>query len=162
MQGKTFLKFAGISLALSCIVTLADPAAAQQNKARSAQQPAQQQPQKIPEPEKTFPTGSSWTLREVNTKRLDAGLEATLTIDSNNRGTGISGCNTWASPLIPVPGQRLAMGAIALTKRACSPAIMAFEQNFLLTLHSGPYWDIEGSDLIIKTPNTTLRFSRGY
>ncbi len=146
-------------LTLSGLHLYAHPAAAQQKKP-PAQQPAQQQ--KIPEPDKTFPTGSSWTLREINSKRIDPGIEATLTIDGNNRGTGISGCNTWASPLIPVQGQRLAMGAIALTKKACPPAIMAFEQNFLLTLHSGPFWDIEGSDLIVKTPATTLRFSRGY
>ena len=146
-------------LALSGLLNQAQSALAQQQK-QQAPQPAQQQ--KIPEPDKTFPSGSSWTLREINSKRLDPGIEATLTIDSNNRGTGISGCNTWSSPLIPVQGQRLAMGAIALTKKACPPALMAFEQNFLLTLHSGPFWDIDGSDLIIKTPATTLRFSRGY
>jgi heat shock protein HslJ len=63
--------------------------------------------------------------------------------------------------MLPVRGQRLAMGAIAMTRRSCPPAVMAFERSYLVTLHSGPTWDVVNSDLVVKTKQTTLVFRRG-
>jgi heat shock protein HslJ len=109
-----------------------------------------------------FPAGSSWTLREMNGKALAAGDEPSLKIDENFRGTGYSGCNTYSATLFPVRGMRLAMGPIALTRKACEKDRMLTERTFLSILHSGPNWDIVGADLIIKGPAGSLQFRRGF
>jgi heat shock protein HslJ len=145
----------GLAFCMACTSSLA-----QTQRHHRARQP--EHPKPLPQPEKRFPYNAQWTLREVNGKPVPSGVEATLTIDQNNRGAGISGCNNWSSPMLPIPGQRLAMGAIAQTRRTCPPAAMAFERSFLLTLHSGPKWDLVGSDLVVQTPQTTLRFRRGF
>jgi heat shock protein HslJ len=123
------------------------------------QQPQQTKPS--PVPEKMFPYKAVWTLREINGKPVPREIDATLMIDQNNHGTGSGGCNTWSSPMAPIVGQRIAMGAIALTKRSCPPAAMAFERSYLITLHSGPSWDLVSSELVLKTPTTRLVFRRG-
>jgi heat shock protein HslJ len=148
-----------LALAAACVLT---PGSAEAQHRRHGRQPESQQAKPLPEPEKRFPINAQWSLREVNGKPVPAGVEATMRIDQNNRGTGVSGCNTWSSPMVPINGQRIAMGAIAMTRRSCPPAVMAFERTYLLALHSGPKWDLEGSDLIVKTPQTTLRFRRGF
>jgi heat shock protein HslJ len=150
-------RFAALLLAL-CMASTPSLAQTQRHRGR---QPEHQQPKPLPAPEKRFPYNARWTLRELNGKPLPSGVEATLRIDQNNHGAGVAGCNNWSSPMLPIPGQRLAMGAIALTRRSCPASVMAFERTYLLTLHAGPKWDLVGSDLVVQTPQTTLRFSRG-
>ncbi len=109
--------------------------------------------------EKNFPTGVDWQIFEMGGKRVTEGLS--LRVSDDYRGTGFSGCNTYSAPLYPIRGQRLAMGPIALTKKICDPAHMALERMFLGALHSGPTWDTEGGDLVVKQGSNLLRFRRG-
>ncbi len=120
-----------------------------------------QQEQKYRQPDKVFPLGAVWILRDINGKAVPSDIEATLIMDKQNRGSGNAGCNTWSSPMVSLPGQKFAMGSIAMTRKSCPAPIMAFERNYLQALHSGPTWDIPTSDLIVKAGTTTLRFSRG-
>jgi heat shock protein HslJ len=110
---------------------------------------------------KNFPMSATWRLVDFNGKPVPAGLEATLSIDSALRGSGISGCNTWSAAMYPIANQRLAVGPIATTKKACPPAIMAFERNYLVAIHASPSWDEVGGYLVLKSPAGTLRFTRG-
>ena len=108
--------------------------------------------------EKTYPTKVTWTLKTYNNKPV--GGDYTLMIDDNFRGSGASGCNNWSATIFPVKGQKLAVGPIAITKRKCEADKMAMERNFLVAIHSGPTWDIVGSDLVVKGQNATLVFQR--
>ena len=107
-----------------------------------------QQPAAIPQPEKTFPTKIVWTLYSFNGKPISGDLN--FLIDENNRGFGSSGCNTWSATMVPARGQRIGMGPIAITKKACDKEVTALEFAYLSALRSGPYWDLVGPDIVIK------------
>jgi heat shock protein HslJ len=129
--------------------------------ALAQQQPPQGGPKPLPKEEKTFPKDSNWTLRSLNGKPVPAGLEATMRIDNQFRGTGFAGCNTWSATMWPVRGQRFAVGGVAVTKKACPQPAMQFEQAFLQTLFTAPTWDIVNGLLEVKSQSGTLSFSRG-
>jgi heat shock protein HslJ len=127
-----------------------------------AQQPANPQQKQQPKEEKTFPKDSNWTLRSLNGKPVPAGMEATLRIDNQFRGDGFAGCNTFSATMWPVRGQRFAVGGIAVTKKACAPAAMQFEQAYLRALFAGPTWDIVNGLLEVRSQAGSLSFARGF
>lgn len=124
-------------------------------------QPAQKAPQAQKE-EKTFPKDSNWTLRTMNGKPLPAGMEATMRIDGQFRGSGFSGCNTWSATMWPVRGQRFAVGPVALTKKQCDAQKNAFERTYLVILHNGSTWDLVNGMLEVKSASGSLSFARGF
>ncbi|MDE2578170.1 MAG: META domain-containing protein [Hyphomicrobiales bacterium] len=150
-------KFAALALAASMsFIFAAAPAFAK--KRAPHQETEQKEPEKAAY-ETPFPTKMNWTLSTINGKRAPA--EATLNIDENLRGTGVSGCNSWSAALYPIRGHRLAMGPVAITKKTCGKEIDGFERQYLTILHSGPHWDLQGSTLTVKVQNQTLVFNRG-
>lgn len=137
-------------------------AQARPRKAAGEQPPAQGEAAKsegTKEYESPFPLKMNWSLSEINGKSPPG--EATLIIDDNLRGSGLSGCNTWSAALYPVRGRKLAMGPVAQTKKSCDAGLMQFERTYLTILHSGPVWDQKGSSLTIKSQAGTLTFNRG-
>jgi heat shock protein HslJ len=111
--------------------------------------------------EKKFPTDGVWTLHEINGKAAP-GDPPTLMIDSNLRGAGFAGCNTYSAALYPVRGMRLAMGPTAMTKKACPADRMNLEKLFLNILRTGPNWDVNGSDMTIKSQAGAMKLRRGF
>jgi heat shock protein HslJ len=113
--------------------------------------------------EKRFPTGVAWRLTEINGKPL-RGDAPTLEVDDTYRASGFSGCNTYSSQLYPAQGMRLAMGPIAMTRKACPNGGLQLERMFLVTLHSGPNWDVDAGQtlLTVKGAGGTLKFRRGF
>ena len=111
--------------------------------------------------DKKFPTDGVWTVIEVNGKSFD-GEAPTLMIDAQYRGQGFAGCNTYSATIYPIKDMRLAMGPVALTKKACAADRMKLEQLFLAVLRTGPYWDVNGSDMTIKSQAGSLKLRRGF
>ena len=153
---------AGALALLASLALVADAAAAP----RRSQAPTYpDQPKEDPngpkslEYEAPFPTKMTWNLANLNGKAPPA--EATLRIDENFRGTGVSGCNTWSAALYPIRGRRLAMGPVAQTKKSCAADLMQFERQYLTVLHSGPTWEQTGYTLTVKSQAGTLVFNRG-
>jgi heat shock protein HslJ len=120
-------------IAMCAIATASTALAQQQQGQRGANR---QQEQQRREPPKLFPIGVSWTLVDINGRRPPA--EATLRIDTTLRGNGFSGCNTFSAAIYPTRMQTLAAGPLAITKRACSPAVMQFERTYLSGIYSRP------------------------
>ena len=162
-QEVTMKKLAYLALAIFAPALLSQPTLAQGRK--KTPPPAQGEAadkdkgKKVEEYEAPFPTKATWNLTSVNGKAPPA--DATMMIDENFRGTGVDGCNSWSAALYPVKGHHLAMGPVALTKKQCSPDIMAFEKLFLTVLHTGPTWELQGSTLTVKSQAGTLVFDRG-
>lgn len=141
----TIGKNTGFGLAaLAAVLALAPPAAAQKRPGKAGQAA---QPAPIPQPEKTFPKNIVWTLFSFNGKPVTG--EMNFLIDDNNRGSGASGCNTWSATMVPVNGQRIGMGPIAITKKTCAKDVMQMEVVYLVSLRSGPHWDQVGPDIVI-------------
>ena len=117
-------------------------------------------PKPLPPQQKNFPLDQTWSLREINGKPVPEGLDASLKIDGNLRGSGFTGCNSWSATLYPVKDQHLAVGPFALTKNQCPKDVMAVEFGFLSSLLGNPTWDLVNGDLVIKGPRGSLRLAR--
>ena len=143
-----------------CAMATATTAFAQQAQQGQRGPNRQQQEQQRREPPKPFPIGVSWTLVDINGRR--PATEATLRIDSSYRGTGFSGCNTFSAAIYPTRVQTLVAGPLAITKRACPPAVMQFERTYLSGLYSRPAWSHVGDTLTLRTSAGVMRFRRGY
>ena len=109
---------------------------------------------------KNFPLDQTWSLRSINGKPIPTGLDASLTIDGNLRGSGYSGCNSWSATLYPVKDQKLLMGPVAITKKQCAKDVMAVEVGFLSALLGSPNWDLVNGQLVVKGPRGALVFDR--
>lgn len=147
------------ALVLSLSPVLVSDALAQ---GRQQMPPRGEQPQQAPPPkqEKNFPLDASWTLNQMNGKP-NTGYRATLKVDSNLRGTGFSGCNTFSASAYPLRQQAFAVGPIAVTKMACDKSASDFEKSYLTALRTAQKWDLVEGRLVIKTGTGELRFDRG-
>ncbi len=110
---------------------------------------------------KAFPFGATWVLQTINGTAAP-GEAPSFTLDERLRATGFAGCNSFSMALYPIKGQKLAAGAIAVTKRTCDKAVMLSERNFLVGLHSLPAWDLSASgELSLKGATGLMVFRRG-
>ena len=117
-------------------------------------------PKPLPPMQKNFPLDQTWSLRELNGKPVPAGLDVSLKIDGNLRGSGFTGCNSWSATVYPVKDQHLAVGPFALTTKQCPKDVMQLEMGFLSGLLGSPEWDLVNGDLVIKGPRGAMRLAR--
>ena len=137
------------------IVAVATAAEAQSVRSKVGEQPQVPQSRQ----EKTFPLGVSWVAVSLNGKPF-SGDRPAFTINQQYRATGFGGCNTFAATAYPLREQRIAVGPLALTKRACDRAAMENEQAFLVALRTAAQWDLVGTSLVMRGQNGELRFDR--
>jgi len=128
--------------------------------AAEAQTKFDAKPQPLPPQQKNFPLDQTWSLRAINDKPVQDGLDVSLKIDGSLRGSGYTGCNSWSATLYPVKDQHLLVGPFALTKKQCPKDIMAVEFSFLSALTGSPTWDLVNGDLVIRGPKGMLRLAR--
>ena len=148
------------ALVLSLSPVLASDALAQR---RQQMPPRGEQPQEAPpkrQQEKNFPFDASWSVLQINGKPV-TGHRATLKVDSNLRGTGFGGCNTFSASAYPLRQQAFAVGPIAVTKLACDKGASDFERGYLMALRTARQWDLVEGRLVIKTGSGEIRFERG-
>ncbi|AWI87588.1 heat-shock protein [Methylobacterium sp. DM1] len=110
--------------------------------------------------EKMFPLGSMWTAVSMNGKPFTGADRPSFIIDAQYRARGYGGCNTFTATAFPLREQHLAVGPLALTKKTCDKALAASEQAFLIALRTAGKWDLDGSQLVIRSQNGELRFDR--
>ena len=113
----------------------------------------------IPQQEKTFPLGASWSLVAMNGKPVQE-RRATLIVDQNLRGTGFGGCNTFSASAYPLRQQSFAVGPIAVTRRSCDKGTLDFERAFLMALRATNKWDVVNGRLVLKGGAGELTLSR--
>jgi heat shock protein HslJ len=147
------------ALLAALVVLTALPAEAQRRRGGGQRPP--QPDQYIPEKqEKTFPLGATWSAATLNGKSI-ADRRATFQVDQNLRGTGFGGCNTFSASAYPLKQQGLAVGPVALTKRACDKGMLDFERSFLTALRAARNWDLVNGKLVVKGAAGEVTFDRG-
>jgi heat shock protein HslJ len=150
---KSISVVAAVAAAL-CFVTTAYAAG------QKGPQTEEEETKPLPPLQKNFPLDQTWSLRELNGKPVPPGLDISLKIDGNLRGSGFTGCNSWSATMYPVKDQHLATGPYALTKKQCTKDVMQLELGFLSALLGNPEWDLVNGDLVIKGPRGALRLAR--
>ena len=128
--------------------------------------PAQQPGQPSPNPsgpkkqEKQFPVPSSWVAMTLNGKPYGGIDRPSFTLDKQYRAKGFGGCNTFSATAYPLREQRFAVGPLALTKKQCDKGVMDLERAFFVAMRTAAQWDLDGLNLVIKSPSGELRFER--
>jgi heat shock protein HslJ len=130
-------------------------AAAQQG--RAAAQPGNLVPQ--PKREKIFDLGSTWIATTLNGKPFP-GERPSFTLDKQYQVRGFGGCNTFTAVAYPLKEQGIAVSPILPRRNACDKALMDAERAFFAALRYAQQWDLQGSTLVLKSPNGELRFER--
>jgi heat shock protein HslJ len=163
--GKTImirrLGLAAVLVALAVPMLMPDEAAAQ----RRQQLPSREElgggttAIPLPQQEKTFPLGASWSVVALNGKPVQD-RRATLMVDQNLRGTGFAGCNTFSASAYPLREQGFAVGPIAITRRSCDKGTLDFERAFLMALRATQKWDLVNGRLVLKGGAGELTLSR--
>lgn len=132
--------------------------------AQSGGRPSQpQQPAKAAGPqkqEKQFPVPSSWVALTLNGKAYSGFDRPSFTLDKQYRAKGFGGCNTFSATAYPLREQRFAVGPLALTKKQCDKAVLDSERAFFVAMRTAQQWDLDGLNLVIKSPSGELRFER--
>jgi heat shock protein HslJ len=161
MSARVSLRSAFRFASAACALTLAGGAMAQQGRGSQAQAPQQQQQPQAPRQEKTFPLGTPWIGSSINGRPFTT-QRPTIIIDGALRAQGFSGCNTFSATAYPLRGQGMAVGPVALTRKACDKATMDAERAFLLAFRAVQAWDVEAGVLVLKGRSGELRFERSF
>lgn len=107
----------------------------------------------------TEPLRGSWQLVAWDDRGVDGGEDPPTLTFENRRLSGFSGCNRYMGSF-SVTGDRLSIGSLGSTRRACDPATMARESRYLAALGAVESYDLdehgqlwltyrEGSDRIV-------------
>ena len=163
MRGLTIMvavAMAGVATdALAQASNLGWGAGARRNKGNADQQSSGYEQIKKTE-DKRFPLGMSWIAVSMNGKPISGTERPGFTLDEQFRVQGFGGCNSFQTTAFPLREQGIAVGPLALTKRACDKAVMAAEMSFLTALRTSAKWDTQIGTLVIKGPNGELKFER--
>ena len=153
-----------LSIILAATVAAASTADAQGFGGRRRGNADQQAPSGTVSPtkkeEKKFPLGQSWIAVSINGKPFSGSERPAFTLDDQFRVRGFGGCNSFAATAFPLREQGIAVGPLAVTKKACDGAVMATEKAFLTAMRTGAKWDTQIGYLVIKGPNGELKFDR--
>lgn len=145
------------TLLAGLVIFAALPALAQGASRGGSQQGDPRQAAQSKKEDKLFPQNITWS--SVASHAAAASRPAFI-LDGNFRLKGFSGCNNFSATAYPLKGQALAVGPIALTRKACDGATMAAERAFLTALRGTQQWDIEAGILVLKSGRGALRFER--
>jgi heat shock protein HslJ len=111
--------------------------------------------------EKIFPLKASWVAVSLNGKPLGSGSgRPTFVLDENLRAHGFSGCNNYSATAYPLRQNKLGVGPVALTRKACDKATMDRERDYLMAFKASQEWDLQEGALIFKGQRGTIRFER--
>jgi len=100
-----------------------------------------------PTPLGAFPlAGTVWLADEIDGQRVGDGIASTITFEGRTQAVGSTGCNRYVAPL-HIAGSTLRLGDIAMTRRACPPAVLDQERRFVVALGAIRTYHQEGEAL---------------
>lgn len=104
-------------------------------------------------------TQAEWRAADVNGVPVVAPAP-TLRLDGDGGVSGSTGCNTYSGAYRLMSDQRIAFEGIGGTERACEPALMAQERNYLSILQNARGYSFyrDGGLSLIAPDGRALRF----
>ena len=79
---------------------------------------------------KSLLTGDEWVVEELNGDGVVDGSRISLKFGEDGRISGMASCNSYSGPYT-LTGERLTIGNVMATRKACAPALMDQESKFL-------------------------------
>jgi heat shock protein HslJ len=157
MTFRISLRAVGLGAAALALAVSAASAQQQRNTRPEVAPPDQIVPQ--PLRERQFPLGASWTAVSLNGRAL-GGERPTLVISDQLRASGFGGCNSYSATAFPLREQGIAVGPVAVTRRACPGGAGETERAYLVALRGARQWDLQDGRLILRGAGGELRFER--
>jgi len=110
------------------------------------------------QPTPTLP-GSAWQVKTFAGQTPLADHAITFEFDNEGNIVGDGSCNRFGGSC-KIEGDKIEVGPLRSTRRACEPDIMQQEQKFLALLAAATAWSIDGDVLILTAPDGEIRASR--
>ncbi len=104
--------------------------------------------------------GTAWTLTTVGTPGAQAvsstvaGTEVTAMFDDMGV-SGSGGCNSYHATA-DIAGDKLAVGPIASTRKACADDVNRQEAAYFASLEASGFWSVDGDQLTLSNDNGDL------
>jgi heat shock protein HslJ len=103
--------------------------------------------------------GSAWQVTTLAGQTPLADHPITFEFDNEGNIAGDGSCNRFGGSC-KIEGDKIEVGPLRSTRRACEPEIMQQEQKFLALLAAATAWSIDGDDLVLTAPDGEIRASR--
>jgi heat shock protein HslJ len=102
---------------------------------------------------------SAWQVTTFAGQTPLADHPITFEFDSEGNIAGDGSCNRFGGSC-KIEGNKIEVGPLRSTRRACEPDIMQQEHKFLALLGTTTAWSIEGAALILTSPDGEIRAKR--
>ena len=103
--------------------------------------------------------GSAWQVKTFAGQTPLADHAITFEFDNEGNIAGDASCNRFGGSC-KIEGDKIEVGPLRSTRRACEPDIMQQEQKFLALLAAATAWSMDGDDLVLTAPDGEIRASR--
>ena len=110
------------------------------------------------QPTATLP-GSAWQVTTFAGQSPLADHPITFEFDTEGNIAGDASCNRFGGSCA-IDGDKIEVGPLRSTRRACEPEVMQQEQRFLALLGAITAWSLDGEELILTAPDGEIKAKR--
>jgi len=103
--------------------------------------------------------GSAWQVITFAGQTPLADHPITMEFDTEGNIAGDGSCNHFGGSC-KIEGDKIEVGPLRSTRRACEPDIMQQEHKFLAVLTAATAWSIEGHELVLTGSEGQIRAAR--
>ena len=103
--------------------------------------------------------GSAWKVITFAGQTPLADHPITFEFDNEGNIAGDGSCNRFGGAC-QIEGDKIEVGPLRSTRRACEPEIMQQEHKFLALLAAATTWSLDGDNLVLTTPDGEIRAGR--
>jgi heat shock protein HslJ len=103
--------------------------------------------------------GSAWQVKTFAGQPPLADHPITFDFDNEGNIAGDGSCNRFGGSC-KIEGDKIEVGPLRSTRRACEPDIMQQEHKFLALLGAATTWAMDGDEIILTAPEGEIRAIR--
>ena len=103
--------------------------------------------------------GSAWQVTTFAGQTPLADHPITFEFDNEGNIAGDGSCNSFGGSC-KIEGDKIEVGPLRSTRRACEPDIMQQEHKFLALLGAATTWAMDGDELVLTAPEGEIRAIR--
>ena len=103
--------------------------------------------------------GSAWQVKTFAGQTPLADHPITFEFDNEGNIAGDGSCNRFGGSC-KIEGDKIEVGPLRSTRRACEPDVMQQEHKFLALLGAATTWAMDGDEIILTAPEGEIRAIR--
>ena len=103
--------------------------------------------------------GSAWQVTTFAGQSPLADHPITFEFDTEGNIAGDASCNRFGGSCA-IDGDKIEVGPLRSTRRACEQDVMQQEQKFLALLGAATAWSMDGEELVLTSPDGEIKAKR--